>query len=425
MVNKKIWEIHYIKPIDLIEHDYNPRIITDDRFDKLKSRIKSQGFRVPPTVDQNKILLAGHQRVKALIDIGLGETPIPVSVPRFELTEKSRKEILASDNISWGDFDYDILFQEFEMEDLIEWGFDKMDFGVIELETEETKGDDEVPESVPAITVNGDLYELGEHRLLCGDSTMIDDVHRLIDGDNVDITFTSPPYNADKNSGGLIPKKYNNHNDNMDDDDYFKFLVEFTQNSLMKSRFVFVNIQMLSHNKIPLFNYQNQFKNNIKDILIWNKNICPPQINKGTFNSKWEYIYCFSNEKDAKSRSFPCDWRGQYSNVLDIENNSRNEFAKEHKAGFPLAFPLWIIEKMDFLKSCYDPFLGTGTTLIACEKTNRKCYGMELDEKYCDVIVKRYIDFCKKNNRKIHVKRNGVDCLSDFERSENDRKEKI
>jgi hypothetical protein len=194
----------------------------------------------------------------------------------------------------------------------------------------------------------------------------------------------------------------------MDDNDYYKFLVDFTQNSLIKSRFVFVNIQMLSHNKLPLFNFQSNFHKNIKDILIWNKNICPPQFNKGTFNSRWEYVFCFSSEKDAMSRSFPCTWRGQYPNVLDVENNSRNEFAKDHKAGFPINLPLWVLGKMDFCKSVYDAFIGTGTTLIACEKTNRKCYGMELDPIYCDVIVKRYIDYCKNNDRPYSVKRKSL-----------------
>lgn len=152
MTDKKIdknWRIEYKKPIELSDHKSNPRKITKERFELLKDRIKSQGFRVPPSVDNDYILLAGHQRIKALIDMGLGDEPIAISVPEFKLTEKERQEILSSDNLSWGEFDYDILANEFEMEDLIEWGFDKMDFGVF-LEDIETDNIFTLPEGEKA-----------------------------------------------------------------------------------------------------------------------------------------------------------------------------------------------------------------------------------------------------------------------------------
>jgi hypothetical protein len=132
----------------------------------------------------------------------------------------------------------------------------------------------------------------------------------------------------------------------------------------------------------------------IKDILVWNKRQFPPHINAGTFGCKWEYVFAFG--QNGKGRSFPCKWQGKFSNVIETESNSGNEFAEIHRAGFPVAFPEWIIEKMDFAKSVFDPFMGTGTTLIAAEKQRWKSFGMELDPKYCDVILKRWTDFTGK-----------------------------
>jgi len=214
-----------------------------------------------------------------------------------------------------------------------------------------------------------------------------------------DITFTSPPYNADANShltGNVkgFDKKYRSGGDDLSNDDYVNLLTNSTSISLEFSNYVFVNLQLLAHNRLAIFNYQSNFKEVIKDVLIWNKKIAPPNIVKGSFNTKWEYVFCFSH--DNKTRGFPCEWRGKYFNVIETESNSGNEFAKDHKAGFPIAFPLWVIEKMDFCKTVYEPFCGTGTTIIACEKTNRKCFGMELDPHYCSVIIKRWEDFTGK-----------------------------
>jgi DNA modification methylase len=162
------------------------------------------------------------------------------------------------------------------------------DFKLIETEKLEPGCDeDSVPEHVEPKTKLGDIYKLGNHRLMCGDSTSIDAVEKLMNGEKADIGFTSPPYNANKNNGGLIEKKYQNSEDEMDDDEYVSFLSAFTLLTLKFTRFSFINIQMLSHNKMPLFKWQSAFKDKIKDIFVWVKSTCPPQINKGTFNSKW------------------------------------------------------------------------------------------------------------------------------------------
>ena len=161
------------------------------------------------------------------------------------------------------------------------------------------------------------------------------------------------------------------------------------KNTINNSTYSFVNLQILESNKHALIDYQYQLKDQLKDILIWNKKQYPPHINKGTFGCKWEYVFAFCYE--SKSRSFPASWQGKFPNVIETENASGNDFAQIHKATFPIAFPAWILEKMDFAQSVIDLFCGTGTTMVASHQLKRKCYGMELDPKYCQVIIDRMI----------------------------------
>lgn len=263
--------------------------------------------------------------------------------------------------------------------------------------------DDEVPEAVDTRVKPGDIWQLGRHRLMCGSCTDANGVDQLFDGDRAGMTFTSPPYNAAKDSFlngrvGGFDNKYQAHTDDLSDDDYAGLLKDFTALAIAHTDYVFVNLQMLAHNRIPLIEYQHEYKDLLKDILIWNKSQCPPNIVKGAFNTKWEYVFCFSN--DRKTRGFPVGWQGKFPNVVETESNSGNEFADVHKAGFPVSFPLWFLEKLD-LGDVYDPFGGTGSTLIACEKTNRRCFMMELDPKYCDVIVARWEKYTGKTAERI------------------------
>jgi DNA modification methylase len=211
-----------------------------------------------------------------------------------------------------------------------------------------------------------------------------------MDGNKANITFTSPPYNAGKQGflDNVSKQKYLDGGDAREDHEFLDLLKDFTAIAIQKSEFVFVNLQLLSHNRLPLIDYQHHYREQIKDIFVWNKSQCPPNIVIGAFNTKWEYVFCFAN--DSKSRGFPVEWRGQYPNVVETQSNSGNEFAAVHKAGFPVAFPSWFISKFDFAKIVYDPFGGTGTTLISCEQLNRSCMMMELDPKYCDVIIQRW-----------------------------------
>lgn len=347
--------------------------------------IKANTYITPIVVDENNIILAGHWRKLALEK--MWDTDADVLVVTG-LTETQKRDFRIRDNklTELSERDFDNL--KFELEELDIPELSDLFKEVEELEEEvEAKEDDyEIPETITTDIVLWDLFEIGEHRLLCGDSTDSDQVAKLMNGQKADISFTSPPYNAGTNVRG---KFYENDNDDKTNDDYVKFLYDFTINTLNNSTYSFVNLQILESNKHALIDYQYQLKDQLKDILIWNKKQYPPHINKGTFGCKWEYVFAFCYE--SKSRSFPASWQGKFPNVIETENASGNDFAQIHKATFPIAFSAWILEKMDFAQSVIDLFCGTGTTMVASHQLKRKCYGMELDPKYCQVIIDRMI----------------------------------
>ena len=385
--------INEIKP-----NPNNPRIIKDVKFKQLVKSIQyfPQMLELRPIViDENNMVLGGNMRLKACIEAGLTDVPV---IHANNLSEAQKKEFIVKDNVGYGEWAWDDLANNWDAQELTDWGLDIPNFDVNNLEAEED--DFAVPDGgIETDIVLGDLFEIGEHRLLCGDSTDSDQVAKLMNGQKADISFTSPPYNAGTNVRG---KFYENDNDDKTNDDYVKFLYDFTINTLNNSTYSFVNLQILESNKHALIDYQYQLKDQLKDILIWNKKQYPPHINKGTFGCKWEYVFAFCYE--SKSRSFPASWQGKFPNVIETENASGNDFAQIHKATFPIAFPAWILEKMDFAQSVIDLFCGTGTTMVASHQLKRKCYGMELDPKYCQVIVDRM----KKLDSTLIIKKNGV-----------------
>jgi DNA modification methylase len=379
-------------------NEENPRFITDSKFKKLVKSIKDFPEMLearPLVIDEDNVVLGGNMRLKALKAAGVFEIP----VKRVEgWTAKQKKEFIIKDNLGYGEWDWELVANGWDAEQLEDWGLDIPSFE-IEPEAEAVEDDYSEPDDLKVDVVLGDLIEIGQHRLLCGDSTDSDQLDKLMNGEKADIAFTSPPYNAGNNVRGNF---YQNDLDNKSNEDYTKFLYDFTINTIINSKFSFVNIQLLENNKTDLIDYQYKLKNNIKDILVWNKNIAPPHINKGTFSTKWEYVFAFS--ENNKSRSFPCQWQGKFNNVIETENASGNQFANIHKATFPVSFPSWIIEKMDFAKSILDVFMGTGTTMVAAHQLNRKCYGMELDPKYCQVIIDRMAKLDETLNIKINGK---------------------
>lgn len=387
-------EIYKVEQIKVNEE--NPRFIKDDKFKQLVKSIANfpEMLEIRPiVVNKDNIIIGGNMRYRAALELGYTEIPVQKVT---NLTEEQEKEFTIKDNLAFGEWDWEELANNWDSEKLSEWGLEIPEFEKEQLEAQED--DYEIPDEIKTDIVLGDLFEIGEHRLLCGDSTDSEQVAKLMNGQKADIAFTSPPYNASKNIRGNF---YQNDNDNKTNEEYVNFLYDFTINTLNNSNFSFVNLQILESNKYSLIDYQYKLKDYTKDILIWNKKQYPPHINKGTFGCKWEYVFVFSYE--SKGRAFPSNWQGKYPNVIETENASSNEFADIHKATFPISFPAWVIEKMDFAKCVLDLFCGTGTTMVASHQLNRKCYGMEIDPKYCQVIIDRI----RKLNPALEIKRNG------------------
>jgi DNA modification methylase len=387
----------------------NPRLIKDDKFTKLVQSIKDfpEMLEIRPiVVNSDMVVLGGNMRLKACKEAGIKEVPIIIA---DNLTEEQQREFLIKDNVSGGEWDWDMLANEWDAEELADWGLDVPAFETDEVLEAEEDDFDATPPAEP-ITVLGDLYEIGEHRLLCGDSTDSDQVAKLMNGSKADISFTSPPYNTKENAK-LSPHqtngtKYNSYSDDLEDDEYLKLLTDFTNNTLLFSEYSFVNIQSLSGNKTALIDYLYNLKNIYADTLIWNKQNAQPAMANNVLNSQFEYVHVFSHK--ANRAIGTKEFRGTISNVVDISKQTANK-VKEHNATFPMDFASFFVSNF-CVKSVIDLFCGSGTTMVASHQLKRKCYGMELDPKYCDVIVKRMI----KLDDTLTIKRNGIDVTKDW-----------
>ena len=387
----------------IIPNPKNPNEHPVEQVKLLAEIIKAQGWRAPITISKRSgFIVAGHGRLEAAYAMGVDVAPVDYQnfaseaeeyaalVADNRLAELSQiNEDKLTDILSdIADTDLDVLlsgYTEEELEDLLLRNEEEEDTTIEE--------DYEVDLEITPFTKRGYVYQIGDHRLMCGDSTSSADVEKLMDNYRCDIAFTSPPYNAGKTPDDLKNKKtskYINDSDNKSTDDYTKFLLDFTRLTLEHSEYSFVNIQSVANNKISLIDYMYELKENYAETIIWDKCNAAPAMGENILNSQWEYVHVFSQE--AKRRIGVKPFRGTLSNIIHIPKQRNNEFAKIHNATFPVEFATWFVSNFSE-DSVLDLFGGTGTTLIVCENLGRKCYTMELDPLYCDVIIDRYIKF--------------------------------
>ena len=351
-----------VKLSDIRPNPNNPRVIKDDKFKKLVKSITDfpQMLELRPiVVNEEMIVLGGNMRLKALEHLGIKETYI---IKASDLTEKQEQEFIIKDNVGYGEWDWDVLANEWDVEDLDEWGLDlPLDF-VKELEAEED--DFEVPaDGIETDIVLGDLFEIGEHRLLCGDSTDSDAVARLMDGEKADM-LTDPPYGIDinMNMGRLKgqPKKFEDKNWDKSVPDFF-YLLELFENKIIWGGNYFAD-------KLPI----------TKDWLCWSK-----------------------KTKGLDFAEFELAWTNTGKNARILEHHWSGE-KKLHPTMKPVPVIAWCLDYLHS-KNIFDPFLGSGSTMVASHQLNRKCFGMELDPKYCQVIIDRM----KNLDPTLVIKRNG------------------
>jgi DNA modification methylase len=353
----------------------NPRIIKDDKFAKLVQSIKDFPKMLeirPIVVNADMIVLGGNMRLKACKEAGLKKVHI---IKAEDLTEEQQREFIIKDNVSGGEWDWEQLANEWDVEQLDAWGLDVPDFTAEEIEPEEDDFDATPP--IEAITVLGDLYEIGEHRLLCGDSTDSDQVAKLMNGQKADMVFTDPPYD-------------------LENEDYHSNIFIFTENA-----HVFV-----MHDDKGIVNYLRKSKLEFSRFYVANFGFSSPR-----GNDPYLSHILVSQEKNGNAIPHKNMYDG-FRSIIPMEYRFRLKDDKtEHKHQKPISFIETFIKHFsnDSAK-VLDLFLGSGSTMVASHQLKRKCYGMELDTKYCDVIVKRMI----KLDPTLSVKRNGVDCKQEF-----------
>jgi DNA modification methylase len=390
----------------------NPRIIKDDKFKKLVKSIQEfpdmlnkRPLVVFTDTDNKFVVLGGNMRLKACKEIGLKEIPIIVA---DEWTEEQKHEFLIKDNVGFGEWDWDSLANEWDVDKLEEWGLDlPVDLSVQEeLEAEEDNY--EIPNEINTDIVLGDLFEIGEHRLLCGDSTDSDTVAKLMNGEKADMVFTDPPYRvsfqgqriSNTTKDGIVihghkganTKHEEIENDSLSEDDFKDFMAGVLSNLFMFNKgawyicFAYSELHLLLNSLIDA-GYK------WKNIIIWMKN--QAALSNMDYKSRYEPIIygqpgsCFYGE------------RYKQEDIWEFQRTLKNDL-------HPTMKPIPLIENAlnnssEEGMSILDLFLGSGSTMVASHQLKRKCYGMELDPKYCQVIIDRM----KKLDPSLVIKKNG------------------
>lgn len=381
------------------------KTLDDKNFNKLRKSIIDEGFSFTVHVWENggvTYIIDGHQRVSVLTQMrkqGIEVPPISCSFVSAKTYRDAKKLVLLAVS-QYGKIQKDgfLEFVEGEDFDFEDFDFPDLTFDISSLfekpkdEFDESKEDD-IPDEAPARVQPGEIWQLGDHRLMCGDSTEINNFEKLMNGEKAEICFTSPPYNAgsmDIDGNESSKKKYKSFDDNQSESDFFIFLSKNLECLLSNCNEVFYNIGLVENNKRVIVEILSKFKKSFKDIIYWNKSTCAPHIQPGIINNKVEFILCFGAKNGRKFEN-PQFNQGSYWNVIEGNNASGNEYSKIHKAVFPTYLPENIFSNFSKPRAIVvDSFLGTGTSIVAAEKTGRKCFGMELDPHYCDIIIERW-----------------------------------
>jgi site-specific DNA-methyltransferase (adenine-specific) len=384
------WQATSIKLSQLKEYANNPRKITREMLDKLASHIREDGYHQRIIVDNDYTIIGGHQRKKALYMAGYDdETEIEVLMPSRKLTLAEIDRLNIRDNLAFGEYDFDMLTERFDMDELLSFGMDKdmlrpiFDKAVLEEIGEE----EEIEVPGEATSKLGDIYLLGSHRLMCGDSTNPQHVEKLMDGASPILMVTDPPYgvNYEPEWRNEVGKGTRNTGKVLNDDryDWSEAYSLFTG-----------DIAYVWHSS----KYTHKFAENIENcgfdlvsLIIWNK----PHfaISRGDYHHKHEPLW-YAVRKGQKIKH---NWQGRrdQTTVWDIDNALTQGIDKEEQTGHGTQKPMEcmlrpILNNSAQGNSVYDPFGSSGTTLIACERSKRNCYMMELSPAYVDVIIKRW-----------------------------------
>jgi site-specific DNA-methyltransferase (adenine-specific) len=371
--------INEIKP-----NPSNPRIIKDDKFKKLVKSIQDfpQMLELRPIViDENNIVLGGNMRLKACIEAGLKDVPVKQAK---ELTEEQKKEFIVKDNVGYGEWDWDDLANNWDEQLLTEWGLDIPNFDATVLEAEEDNFS--VPDGGSETDIFlGDLFEIGEHRLLCGDSTDTNNLDKLLQGKKPELLLTDPPYGIDY--GGMLKGKGDGKGGA--DKNGWK---SYDAPDWDKSKPISGTLQYLCQIT------ENQ--------IIWGGNYFTDDLPPTMGWLIWD-----KGQRGFSLADGEMAWTS-FNNALRIKEYARakaNREERNHPTQKPIEIMSWCFEYADRhskieVKLVLDAYLGSGSTMVTSHQLNRICYGIEFDPKYCQVIVDRM----KKLDPSLVIKKNGV-----------------
>ena len=385
---------------EIKETPNNPRQITKKDFDALKKSLVDDPEFLEAreiVVDENMVILGGNQRLKALK--ALGKTEIEVKQVTGWSDEKKRRFVI-KDNIQNGDWDFDILANHWDDLPVDEWIDVPGVYNEDDIVEDEVTAED-VPDDSNVVSKTGEIYQLGEHRVACGDSLDEELIDRLFDKKIAKVIFSSPPYNMGKG------KMYDKYEDDREAQEYIDFNLNILDNwGKHHKGFLFWNTNNNNNNNNGYYldllcDIKNKTKYKMLEMIHWDKNNAIPVGGK-LLRRRAENIMLMTDDRhDIETIYYGDDGNGQTNN---IRNKISNYWGITHEGGsidvklntatYPVKLPArgisFTTKQGDIVA---DPFLGTGTTLIACEQLGRICYGCEMDEKQVDVIRKRYWKF--------------------------------
>jgi len=369
----------------LIPYANNARTHSDEQIKKIQSSLREFGFVNPVLIDKDFGIIAGHGRVEAAKRENIKEVPC---VMVEYLTPAQKKAYILADNRLAEDAEWNMDLVKIELQELQDLNFDLeltgFDMDEIDLDDESGEAQDDDFEAVPPEEPKsklGDIYQLGRHRLMCGDSTDKETVEKLMGDQRVDLFITDPPYNVDYE--GATKEKLKIKNDSMADDVFRKFLVDAfaAADNVMKQGAVFY----IWHSDSEGYNFRGACFDigwQVRQCLIWNKSA----LVMGRQDYQWKHEPCLYGWKSGSSHLWASDRK--QTTVFNFDKPNRN---KEHPTMKPI--PLFDYQIQNNTKSediVLDTFAGSGTTIMVCEQNGRNAYCMELDPKYIDVIINRW-----------------------------------
>lgn len=394
----------------LVPHERNPRQLSKEQHAQLTKSLTKFGTVEKPVVNTDGSIIGGHQRIKVLQELAF--KTVECWVPSRKLTQKEVDELNIRLNKNTGEWDWDTLANEWDANDLMEWGFTDEDLQMFENEDTEAVDEDDSQSLEPckdedATTKLGDIYDLGLHRIACGDSTDSDIVSALLRQEKPILMVTDPPYGFEydatwRHKIGRKDCKYKHAKGKVINDNIYEWIDSY---KLFQG-----DVAYIWHPAL----YTHIFSKNIIECgfkiiyqIIWVKHA-----GFGMGDYHWYHEPCIVAVKNGKNHN----WQGSRKERTVWEIQSRtalgNTKQMEEYTGHSTQKPLECMARpirnnSAAGESVYDPFLGSGTTLIAAEQLGRICYGIEISAAYCDVIIRRYQNYMKKQGKPYEIKRNG------------------